>query len=118
MYDAADRTPPAEEREFFSIADLARAVRKRLWLVILIPILAAAVAVGASLLKPPVYETSATVVVGPREANPQENLSTKISGLQVLAHEMAVLGLNRSMVEDVASPPKRGACPSRTFPRT
>lgn len=108
MYDAADRTPPAEEREFFSIADLARAVRKRLWLVILVPILAAGVAVGASLLKPPVYEAAATVVVGPREANPQENLSTKISGLQVLAHEMAVLGLNRSMVEGVANAPRTG----------
>ena len=108
MYDAADRTPPAEDREYFSIADLARAVRKRLWLVVLIPILASGVAAGASLLKPPVYEASATVVVGPREANPQENLSTKISGLQVLAHEMAVLGLNRSMGEDVASAPRTG----------
>ena len=79
---------------------------------------AAAVAVGVSLIKPPVYEASAMVVVGPREANPQESLSTKISDLQVLAHEMAVLGLNRSMVEDVASAPQREAFPSRTFPRT
>ena len=54
MYDAADRTPPAEDREYFSIADLARAVvGKRLWLAVLIPILASGVAAGASLLKPP-----------------------------------------------------------------
>jgi capsular polysaccharide biosynthesis protein len=40
---------------------------------------------------------------GPREgAGQHENLSNKIAGLQVLANAMAVLGLNRSMTEEVA----------------
>jgi capsular polysaccharide biosynthesis protein len=97
-------TPPAENEEFFSVADMARVVRKRLWMVILLPLLAVGAAVGVSLLQPPVYEATATVVVSPTEgASQQDNLSNKISGLQILAHEMAVVGLPRSMVEEVVN---------------
>jgi len=97
-------TPPAENEAFLTVADMARAVRKRLWMVILLPLLAVGAAVGASLLQPPVYEATATVVVSPTEgANQQENISNKISGLQFLAHEMAVMGLNRPMVEEVVN---------------
>ena len=104
MNNIVKYTPPAQNEEFFSVADLARAVRKRLWMVILIPLLAAGSAVGVSLLQPPTYEATATVVVSPTEsANQQDNLSNMISGLQLLAHEMAVEGLNRSMVEEVVN---------------
>jgi capsular polysaccharide biosynthesis protein len=97
-------TPPAQNEEFFSVADLVRVVRKRLWMVILILLLAVGSAVGVSLLQPPVYEATATVVVSPTEgANQQDNLSNMISGLQLLAREMAVEGLNRSMVEEVVN---------------
>jgi capsular polysaccharide biosynthesis protein len=96
-------TPPAEDEEFGSVADTARSTR-RLWIVILLPLLTAGTAVGVSLLQPPVYEASATVVVSPREgANQQDNFSNTISGLQILAHEMEVAGLNRSMVEEIVS---------------
>jgi capsular polysaccharide biosynthesis protein len=83
---------------------MARAVRKRLWIVILLPLLTAGTAVGVSLLQPPVYEAFATVVVSPREgANQKDRFSNTISGLQILAHEMEVAGLNRSMVEEVVN---------------
>jgi capsular polysaccharide biosynthesis protein len=73
-------------------------------MVILILLLAVGSAVGVSFLQPPVYEASATVVVSPTEgANQQDNLSNMISGLQLLAREMAVEGLNRSMVEEVVN---------------
>jgi capsular polysaccharide biosynthesis protein len=107
MYDATrsalpEYPPPAENEEFFSIADLARAVMRRLWMVVLIALLAAAAAVAVSLLQPPAYEASAMVVVSPKEgASAQENISNRIAGLQVLAREMAVAGLNRSMVEGI-----------------
>lgn len=109
MYDATrsalpEYPPPAENEEFFSIADLARAVMRRLWMVVLIALLAAAAAVAVSLLQPPAYEASATVVVSPKEgASAQENISNRIVGLQVLAHEMVVAGLNRSMVDGIAN---------------
>ena len=95
-------TPPAEDGAFVSIADTARSARRRLWIVILLPILTVGTAVGVSLLQTPVYEASARVVVSPREgATQQDNLSNTISGLQALAIEMEAAGLNRSMVEDI-----------------
>jgi capsular polysaccharide biosynthesis protein len=102
----AKYTPPAkpEDEVFVSIADTAKSVRRRLWIVILVPLLAVGAAVGVSLLQPPVYETSATVVVSPRDgANPQQNFSSTLSGLQVLTHEMEVAGLNREMVEKIVN---------------
>jgi hypothetical protein len=43
-------------------------------------------------------------VVSPKEgASAQENISNRIVGLQVLAHEMVVAGLNRSMVDGIAN---------------
>ena len=84
-------------REFFSLADLVRAARKRLWLIVLIALLCVGAAVGASFLTPPVYEASASVVLSP--IGKQDNLATGIEGLQVLAGEMAVVGLNRQMTE-------------------
>ncbi len=97
-------TPPAkpEDEVFVSIADTAKSVRRRLWIVILVPLLAVGAAVGVSLLQEPVYETSATVVVSPRDgASPQQNFSSTLSGLQVLTHEMEVMGLNREMTEKI-----------------
>jgi hypothetical protein len=89
-------TPPAEDGAFVSIADTARSARRRLWLVILLPILTVGTAVGVSLLQTSVYEASAKVEVSPREStNQQDNLSNTISGLQALAVEMEAAGLNR-----------------------
>ena len=101
MYDAANNSPSTEDERFFSLADLATAVRKRLWLLALVAFLCVGAAVGASFLTPPVYEASATAVVSP--TGKQDNLSNGIEGLQVLAGEMAVVGLNRQMTEEVAS---------------
>jgi capsular polysaccharide biosynthesis protein len=95
-------TPPAEDGAFVSIADTARSARRRLWIVILLPILTVGTAVGVSFLQTPVYEASARVVVSPREgATQQDNFSNTISGLQALAIEMEAAGLNRSMVEEI-----------------
>jgi capsular polysaccharide biosynthesis protein len=100
--NTAKYTPPAEDEEFLPVAAIARAVRRRLWLVILFLLLTAGIAEGVSLLQPPVYEASATVVVSPAQgANPQESFSNSVTGLQALAHEMEVAGLTPSMVEEV-----------------
>jgi capsular polysaccharide biosynthesis protein len=96
---ATKYTPPAEDGAFVSIADTARSARRRLWIVILLPILTVGIAVGVSLLQQPVYDATAKVVVSPR--GQQDNLSNTISGLQVLAIEMEAAGLNRSMVEQI-----------------
>ena len=96
-------TPPAEDGAFVSIADTARSARRRLWIVILVPLLTVSAAVGVSLLQQPVYDISAEVVLSPIGSQ-QDNLSNTISGLQALAIEMEAAGLNRSMVEEIVRP--------------
>jgi capsular polysaccharide biosynthesis protein len=103
MYTTAKYTPPASAQDdgaFVSMADTARSARRRMWIVILVPLLTVSAAVGVSLLQQPVYDASAEVVLSPRGSQ-QDNLSNTISGLQVLAVEMEAAGLNRSMVEEI-----------------
>jgi capsular polysaccharide biosynthesis protein len=100
MNNTVEYMPPAEEEVFVSIADTARSARRRLWIVILVPLLTVGAAVGVSLLQQPVYDASAEVVLSPRGSQ-QDNLSNTISGLQALAIEMEAAGLNRSMVEEI-----------------
>jgi capsular polysaccharide biosynthesis protein len=103
MSYTAKYTLPAEDEAFVSIADTARSARRRLWIVILLPLLTVGAAIGASLLQQPVYEASARVVLSPKGGASQDNFSNTISGLQALAIEMEVAGLNRSMVEDIVN---------------
>ena len=102
MNNTVKSAHPAEDEVFVSIADTARSARRRMWLIILVPLLTVSAAVGASLLQQPVYEASAEVVVSPKEGQ-QDNLSNTISGLQALAIEMETAGLNRSMVEEIVN---------------
>ena len=102
MNNIAKYTPPAEDGAFVSIADTARSARRRLWIVILVPILTVSAALGVSFLQQPVYDASATVVVSPKGGT-QDNFSNMISGLQALAIEMEAAGLNHSMVEEIVN---------------
>ena len=102
MNCTAKYTLPAEDEAFVSIADTARSARRRLWIVILVPILTVSAALGVSFLQQPVYDASATVVVSPKGGT-QDNFSNTISGLQALAIEMEAAGLNRSMVEEIVN---------------
>lgn len=102
MNNIAKYTSPAEDGAFVSIADTARSARRRLWIVILVPILTVSAALGVSFLQQPVYDASATVVVSPKGGT-QDNFSNTISGLQALAIEMEAVGLNRSMVEEIVN---------------
>ena len=101
MNNIVKYTPPDEDEAFVSIADTARSARRRMWIVILVPLLTVSAAIGASLLQQTDYDATAKVVVSPR--GQQDNLSNTISGLQVLAVEMEAAGLNRSMVEDTVN---------------
>src|ERR671911_2900092 len=103
MNNIVKYTPPDEDGAFVSIADTARSARRRLWIVILVPLLTVSAAIGASLLQQPVYDATAKVVVSPR--GQQDNLSNTISGLQVLAIEMEAAGADASMGGDILNAP-------------
>lgn len=95
-------TRPPENDPFVSIADTARSARRRLWIVILVPILTVGSALAASYFQQPVYEASSRVVVAPKGGT-QDNLSNIVGGLQLVAIEMEAAGLNPSMAEEVVN---------------
>jgi capsular polysaccharide biosynthesis protein len=100
---AATKYPlPSEGKELLPVGDILRVIRRLLWVVILVALLTAGIAVGVSLLQPPAYDATALVVVRPTQtSNSQAGFSNTITGLQTLAHEMAVVGLTPSMVEAI-----------------
>ena len=88
MNNGAAKYPlPSEGKELLPVGDILRAIRRRLWVVVLVALLTAGIAVGVSFLQQPAYDASATVVVRPAQnSNPQEGFSNTITGLQTLAH--------------------------------
>lgn len=102
-------TRPPENDPFVSIADTARSARRRLWIVILIPILTVGSALAASFFQQPVYEASSRVVVAPKGGTTQDNLSNIVGGLQLVTIEMEAAGLNPSMAEEVVNTVGPGA---------
>jgi capsular polysaccharide biosynthesis protein len=111
-HDSNERTVPRsgtqapaayiELQRSSSLSDLLQTLWKRLWVIILVPLVLVGTAVGASLSQTPVYEASATVIVGSGQGmDAQANLSNTITGLQVLTHEIAARGLTPFAAEEV-----------------
>jgi capsular exopolysaccharide synthesis family protein len=82
-----------------------RAVRRRLWLVATLPVLAAVVAVAVSLALPPVYEAQATVLVRP--AQPINSLDPNSNTVSTTADQVAAtysqLMTQRTLLQRVIS---------------
>jgi capsular exopolysaccharide synthesis family protein len=82
-----------------------RAVRRRLWLVVTLPLLAAILAVAVSLALPPVYEAQATVLVRP--AQPINSLDTGAGTVSTTADQVAAtysqLMTQRTLLQQVVS---------------
>src|SRR2546423_9718342 len=78
-----------------------RALRRRLWLLILLPVAAASVAVGVSLVLPPVYEGNASVLVRP--AQPISSLDPNSSAVTAdqVARTYAQLMTQRALLQRV-----------------
>jgi capsular polysaccharide biosynthesis protein len=91
-----------EGQQPLSVRDLADIIRKRLWIVILVPLVLVGTAVAFSFLQTPVYEASARVQVGLEPGvDAQQNMDGTIAGLQTLTHEIAAAGLTPSVAEEV-----------------
>jgi capsular polysaccharide biosynthesis protein len=91
-----------EPQRYLSLRDILQILWRRLWIIVLVPLVLVGTAVGASLSQTPVYEASSTVLVGSGQGlDAQANLSNTIAGLQVLTHEIAARGLPPSVAEEV-----------------
>jgi uncharacterized protein involved in exopolysaccharide biosynthesis len=90
MYDGVDGGGTAGESPF-SLKDIFRIIWRRLWIVVLMPLVCVGVAVGLSLSQTPVYEASAKLLVGQEPAansDQQLPLVGSVEGLQQLALTM------------------------------
>lgn len=103
MYDRVDGGVAAEESPY-SLKDIFQIVWKRLWIVVLMPLVCVGAAVGFSLSQTPVYEASARLVVSQEPvANSDQQLPLvgSVEGLQQLAQTMVEAIPNRPVAEEV-----------------
>jgi receptor protein-tyrosine kinase len=92
----------SDATRYFSLRDILRVFWKRLWIVALVTLVAVGTTVGISLWQTPVYEASATLLLGQEQGEDQlPNLMGSIEGLQQLTHTMVQAVDSRPVAEDV-----------------
>jgi capsular polysaccharide biosynthesis protein len=103
MYEGVDSGIPAEESPY-SLRDIFWVIWKRLWIVVLMPLVCIGAAVGLSLYQTPTYEASAKLLVGqqpPNNKDQQLPLVGNVEGLQQLAQTMVAVIPSRPVAEEV-----------------
>ena len=73
MYSNYDGQDP----QFVSIADVLRSIRRRLWVIILVPLAIVGATVAFSLLRAPTYEATTTVLVGQEQGQGENPASVE-----------------------------------------
>jgi capsular exopolysaccharide synthesis family protein len=92
---------PTSEHEF-SVLDLLEALRKRLWIILLVTVLLTGAAVGFSLLQTATYEASIKILIAQEEGEAQPGaLGPDVQGLQQVTQTMAVAIDSRPVAEEV-----------------
>jgi len=102
VYDGVGGGNAAGESPY-SLKDIVRIVWKRLWIVVLVPLVCVGTAVGFSLTQTPVYEASSKLLVGqdPASSGQQLPLAGNVEGLQQLAQTMVEVIPSRPVAEEV-----------------
>jgi capsular polysaccharide biosynthesis protein len=102
MYQGADGRITAEESPY-SLQDIFWVIWKRLWIVVLVPLVCIGAAVGLSLAQTPMYEATAKLLVGqePPKSEQQLPLVGNVEGLQQLAQTMVAVIPSRPVAEEV-----------------
>ena len=103
MYDEGDGRVTATGESPFSLKDIFQVVWKRIWIVVLVPLVCVGAAVGFSLSQTPIYEAQARLLVGQEpvgEDNPLP-LGANVEGLQQLAQTMVEAIPSRPVAEQV-----------------
>jgi capsular polysaccharide biosynthesis protein len=83
--------------------DPIRVIRRRLWIIILLAILFAGLATGASFAQTPTYETSILLLIGQKQnGDAPSNLQSDFTGLQELAATVATASTTEPITKTVA----------------
>jgi len=80
-----------------------RVLRRWLWMIVAIPVLAALAALVVSLLLPPVYEAQAVLVVRPAQVLPSTDPTTAAISSDAVLNTYAALVTDRSILDGVIS---------------
>ncbi len=102
MYDGAERGVAVGEAPY-SLKDISRIIWKRLWIIVLMPLVCVGAAVGFSLYQTPIYEASAKLLVGQEPATNSDQqlpLVGSVEGLQQLAQTMVEAIPSRPIAEE------------------
>jgi capsular polysaccharide biosynthesis protein len=113
-HDSNERTVPrdgtqasatyAEVQRYFTLRDVLRFIRRRLWVVILVALVSVGAAVGLSLTQTPVYQASTKIKVDQEKGQGDQfsgNLAGNVEGLQQLVQTMLVEIEIRPVAEEV-----------------
>jgi uncharacterized protein involved in exopolysaccharide biosynthesis len=97
-----DNTPnqagPPEDQQPLSAGDVAQFLRRRLWVIILAPLAIAGTAVAFGFLRTPLYEASATVLVGQEQG--QGDSPARVDELQSLIPSAVEIITTRPVAEE------------------
>ena len=102
MYDGVDGGVAAGESPY-TLKDIFRIVWKRLWLIVLMPLVCVGAAVGFSLSQTPVYEASSELVVTqrPPDSDQQLPMGANVEGLSQLTQTMVEAIPSRPVAEQI-----------------
>jgi capsular polysaccharide biosynthesis protein len=101
MYNTPNHAGPPEDRQFVSIRDVARSLRRRLWIIILVPLVIVGTTIAVSLLSTTAYEASATVMVGQEQGQSKD--PARVEELQALTLSAVDIITTRPVAEEATS---------------
>jgi capsular polysaccharide biosynthesis protein len=90
-----------EDQQPLSVGDVAQILRRRLWVLILVPLAISGSALAFSLLQTPTYEASATVLVGQQQG--QSDSPARVEELQALIPSALEIITTRPVAEEATS---------------
>lgn len=95
------RTTDAVEDEYIiSLGDLLQVIWRRLWVIVLIAVLCAGLAVGYSITRTPQYESTIKILVGQEQGTDSSgSLGSDVQGLEQLTQTVADLVNSRPVAE-------------------
>ena len=99
MYEEFRRQYEAEQ--VLSLKDILQLIKRRLWVIVLVVLTCAGLAVGYSMMQTPMYQASSKVVIGEESAG-QGNLNIQLEGLKMLIESMVAALQTRPIAEEVA----------------
>src|SRR5215212_10551362 len=99
----------AEDEYIITLGDFFRIIWKRLWVVLLLMIVFAGIAVGFSMMQTPEYQASTRILVG-QDKGIAQNPADAV-GLQQLTQTVVEAAKSRSVAEDVIEGSGSGASP-------